>query len=568
MNKIFKIASYDFKRLVLNPITSVVVVALLALSIIFGVVYKIEPTPEYKAEVSGTTAQIVYSNFINSHYNDSKSSLDAIFEEGNTYLIKLEDNIHTQTVDALNEGFNNVYLEIKKYHELETLGKAETYSGTDLSASNFKSATADLKNFVDEYALLEEFQTNVFFKNSDFEKLQEISAYFQTLSSSNLSSRMLLLTLYDNRSNFENLSTIFSNKIYWSIGQDKINMLQENYLTKSSAKMDKILEEMQNLIQSNDEDEDKMLGDMQNLITNYKLTAETAKFGVKYELLAMFADQSNNHYGGMETIYNITSMQKEEIELALVKMNYFLDDESSYYTQYQAPLNFNTASYQVTAYDHAYLITSIIGFITILFGIFCAYKLFGRDRRNGKMDLILSQNVTFGQVFVGKFLAIIFSTFILLMAFALVSLLFGLILHGTLPNSILAVFNLSSAYTISPILFFIIKFIGIELQVIFWATITVFLMNISRKFDLTFAIALVLFITATICNIAFNNSLVYCLFPFIHADLTAMLGGGTMQTGFLVTSVYAYGNFFISLTYYLVIVVLFFNFTKQLFKKN
>ena len=274
------------------------------------------------------------------------------------------------------------------------------------------------------------------------------------------------------------------------------------------------------------------------------------------------------HFGDLENLYHYQPISIEDTELALVKTNYFLNDESLYYTQYQVPLNFNTASYQVSLYDHAYFVMSIIGFLTILFGIFASYKQFGLDRRNGKMDTILSQNVTFNQVFTGKFLAIVYATSFVLAVYSILSLTWGALLFPSLANEILAVFNLTSVYTIHPFLFFIIKVIGIELQVIFYSVITIFLMNVSRKFELTFGISVGIFVIATICNIFLNGSLAYCLFPFIHADLTAFLGGGTMQTGFLKTALYSYGNFFISLVYYLVVVVLLYNFTKQLFKKN
>jgi ABC-type transport system involved in multi-copper enzyme maturation permease subunit len=219
-------------------------------------------------------------------------------------------------------------------------------------------------------------------------------------------------------------------------------------------------------------------------------------------------------------------------------------------------------------YDHAYFIISIVGFITILVGIFCAYKLFGQDRKNGKMDLLLSQNVTFNQVFVAKFIAIVLITSFYLALFSILSLIWGALIYGSLPNAMLAVFNLTNVYTIHPFMFFLIKVIGIELQVIFYSIITIFLMNVSRKFELCFGISAGLFVVATICNIFLNGAFVYCLFPFIHADLTSFLGGATMSTGFLKTSLYTYGNFLISVLYYLVVVALLFNFTKQLFKKN
>lgn len=560
MRKIFKIASYDFKRLIVNPFTIGTMILVLLVCLITGLVYKIEPTPAYSATTIGSTTREVYNNFMSTNENcDNKLSLDNILSDAQKMLdIQQECTDYDDFID-INSRFQDIYYEIIKYH---TTGSC-TYTENN-NIDEIKTATYLLNDFVNYFENLGEFQSDIIFEKDEFETLKTIEDYFYQKVFLDEPIATTLNDLYENLSMFDSLNSVVKSVFVWNVDTELLEKYQTEYINKAAAKNQNILAEIISVNDSTTSYDTTHISELTSLITNYKLTCESAKYSIIYELRLSL----ERHFGNLENLYHYAPISIEDTKLELVKTNYFLNDESLYYTQYQVPLNFNNASYEVTLYDHAYFIISIIGFLTILFGIYASYKLFGLDRRNGKMDTILSQNVTFNQVFTAKFLAIVFSTSFVLAVYAVLSLTWGSLLFPSLPNGMLAVFNSTTCYVINPFLFFLIKLIGIELQVIFYSVITIFMMNISRKFELTFGISVAIFVIATICNIFLNGSLAYCLFPFIHADLTSFLGGATMQTGFLKTAMYSYGNFYISLVYYLVVVVLLYNFTKQLFKKN
>ena len=560
MRKIFKIASYDFKRLIVNPFTIGTMIIVLLVCLITGLVYKIEPTPAYSATTIGSTTREVYNNFMSTNENcDNKLSLDNILSDAQKMLdIQQECTDYDDFID-INSRFQDIYYEIIKYH---TTGSC-TYTENN-NIDEIKTATYLLNDFVNYFENLGEFQSDIIFEKDEFETLKTIEDYFYQKVFLDEPITTTLNDLYENLSMFDSLNSVVKSVFVWNVDTELLEKYQTEYINKAAAKNQNILAEIISVNDSTTSYDTTHISELTSLITNYKLTCESAKYSIIYELRLSL----ERHFGNLENLYHYAPISIEDTKLELVKTNYFLNDESLYYTQYQVPLNFNNASYEVTLYDHAYFIISIIGFLTILFGIYASYKLFGLDRRNGKMDTILSQNVTFNQVFTAKFLAIVFSTSFVLAVYAVLSLTWGSLLFPSLPNGMLAVFNSTTCYVINPFLFFLIKLIGIELQVIFYSVITIFMMNVSRKFELTFGISVAIFVIATICNIFLNGSLAYCLFPFIHADLTSFLGGATMQTGFLKTAMYSYGNFYISLVYYLVVVVLLYNFTKQLFKKN
>ncbi len=561
MKKIFQIATYDFRRLMLNPFSILALLLVLVACLILGAVYKLPTTPAYTAVTAGNNAQEIFDGFYsNDEEIDTKISLDKMLQDTQNMInVQLqEQSPEYSELEQINEEFSTI----------KTLVLIWAMRG-EIDFAEIVSATDRLTQFLENYNSLGEFESRLILTKAQHKELSEINDYFVSVVHSNKSVQAILEELFSQAcdtktGHFDTLNNFVKNHgpVAWRVDKTIIEQLQTEIVDKAVIKANLIQEEL-NRIKAEGSYEAQE-ADMKSLITNYKLTCQSANFVVKTELEnALKAD-----LGNLDRLYGYQKAAKEETSQELTKAKYFLKDKSLYYTTYQEPLNFNIASTEITAYDNSYFIISIIGFFTIIFGIFAAYKLFGRDRKNGKMDVILSQDVTFGQVFAGKFTAIVLCTCFILGVFMITSLLWAMLFYAIMPGSILAIFNLTSAYTINPFLFLLIKVVGIELQVVFYSMITIFLMNISRRFELTFGIALLIFAAATICNIFLNNLLVYCLFPFIHADLTSFLGGGVLHPGFLQTGLYASGNFFISLAYYAVVVVLLYNFTNQLFKKN
>ncbi len=573
MKKILRIATYDFKRLVLNPITIISMIVVFLICFITGMCYHITPTPTYEANIQGETVNEIYSNFYSLRDDiDTKRVLKNLIRDAQYYIDIQKDATKEEDLKKLREIKTNYFDELKT----ETMKFNITFGNDNQVNFNYireiiNVGTNELYSFVNDFKKIKPFGSSLYFTNEQFDSLSFISNYFLELNSKpndTNGTKQILTDLISNMSIFDTLNNLVSgNNMLTNLVMDrgKIQSFESTYINKANEKLNLIEAEITDTINNNNLEKEEKISNLKSLITNYKLTCESSKNGILYELELII----NNHFGNnVEKLYNYYKINEINNKVSLSKINHFLEDESLYYTAYQEPLNFNHASYIETAYDHTYFIICIIGFLNILFAIFCAYKLFGLDRRNGKMDVILSQNVTFSQTFAGKFLAIALVTSFMLGIYTLFVLVGALIFYPTLAGSMLAIFNITSAYTIHPFLFLLFKIIGWELQALFYATITIFLMNCSRKFDLMFGISVLIYVIALICNIYCNNIFVYCLFPFIHADLTSFIGGATMSTGFLVTSLYVFGNFFISLAYYLVVVVLFYNLSNQLFKRN
>lgn len=562
MKKILQIAKYDFKRLAFNPITLIGFAIVLVACLILGFAYKIPNTPAYKASLSGETTREIYQSFTSSDDRyDTRQKLDAVLDDAK-FLLSVHDTacLEADELVLINDTFEDIWSQLDTYKKWE--GHPSQPQPPALSA--ISNAVTELEAFIENFKNIKPFHTRLILTKSQMKELEKTTDFFKNALNSTSSTTVALNKIYEGKAYFSALSEISKKAFTFNVDSVHLSAFQRDYIEKAETKVDEIYAEMSELRMHTDFSDVKNVDKMKSLATNYKLTCESAKVAIEKEytlLMDKLSVKINKIYG-----YDKFSLEETKRDLTFAK--FFLQDDGLYYSEYQHALNFNSASYKTTAYDHAYFMMCIVGFLTVMFGIFGAYKLFGRDRRNGKMDLILSQKVSFNQVFVGKFLAVLCSTSFCVLVFGALTFAWGAIFYGFLPGSIIAVFNTTTVYTISPFLFFLIKLIGIELQAVFYIVFTIFMMNISRKFDLTFAITLVIFLIATVCNIFLNGQLWWCLLPFIHADITSFIGGGTMSTGFLKTSLYAYGNFFITLIYYIVLVGLLFAFTKRLFKKN
>ena len=563
LKKIFQIVRYDFKRLMLNPITLVGLSVVLLISFVSGLVYKIPTQPVYEATVKGTTTRSIYTNFSTSSDAsfDNKTNLTLILDEAQNLIdIQTNPDLEKQELQMIESDcrYRAIRYEVEKYHDL---GTSKYITSGDFS--EFTDIANRLHDFQTSYKSLKVFESRLIMSVSQIDALDKVANTFYKIAHSGESISSMLRSLYKNIKLFDDLQNVASSVKDLSIHADILQSLKTNYIEKANTKLSKIENEMQSLYNSTTPQDTSKVTEMKNFITNYKKVCESARDGILNELYITLYDVPNH-----KLLYNYNLSDKQAVQQEVVECKFYLNNNDTSFKQYQTPLNFGSASTKVTPYDHSNMIISIVGFMNVVFGIFCAYKLFGKDRKTGKLDLLLAQKVKFSEVFAAKFLAIFLCTGAILLGFTLLSLIWGSILYTFMPNSIFAVFNLQNPYTVHPFLFLLMKAIGIQLQIVFWVVITIFLMNISRKFLLNFGIAVGLMLLSTVGNIFLNGQLWYCLLPFIHTDLTSYLGGATMSTGLFKTSLYAYGNFFISFIYYWVVVVLVYNFTRQLFRKS
>lgn len=551
--KTLKIAFYDFKRLILNPITGIGLLVVLIACTIAGIFFKPEQAESLSLYYDTQNATSAYSSFYSStNTEDTKLYLDNIIQD-NLDIINAQLNSNDiKTFDNLKSNIMSVYNKIKNYENFPTATPPFTDNSQDISTTN------SLKNFIDYYKNSEIFESTLYFTESDFAILENLYETLSLITPSNSDSeiRAMYDKVWENRQIFSTFESF--EPLNWQVDSTTLKNYKTMYVDNVTSQLTNMDNEIKKIYDTTEMD------NIGQLILNYKNKVVNANNGLKAQLYLKLSNSLSNYslFLGYET------QEEADLRQQIAISNYILQDESLYYQEYLSPLSFNKASSTITAYDFAYFQMCLIGFLLIIASIYFTYKLFGQDRKNGKMDVVLSQNVTFSNVFNGKFIAITLSASFILLLYTVIFLLAGYLVYGFTFTPILAVFNLSSTYVINPILYLLIKYLCIILQVTFYVIITMFFMNISRKFEVMLGISLGVFALGFVCNIFLSGFFIYALFPFAHTDLFSYFGSGTSEIGFLNTMLISSGNFFISILYYFVITIAFYNFTSQLFRKN
>lgn len=555
--KSFKICMYDFRRLILNPITLCGFIIAIVACVVAGFCFKPSVSPALSLSFKYETAEELYNNFINGNFEDSVVNLDANIMENKKIIDGQRNTTLINTYDNLTLNINTFYENLLVYN---------AYPDDYPDASTFKDNAFDvnlkteLHNFYDTIASLKDFESPLYFTDNEMNTIKSLvdlldSTLYYTTNRDDV--KAMYDILLESRQLFRDFLNI--EVINWQTDKDKTVELEVNYVVNAEKKLDDILEEFENVYHGS-----QNLDDMESLALNYKRIVTFASYNMQGELFLLLSKSLPNYanYIGYE------SQEELELKQTIIQNNHILKEASLYYTHYLQPMNFNSASETINAYDFAYYLISIIGFILIFISIFFAYKLFGRDRKKGKVDVVLAQNASFNSVFAGKFFAILLATFSLLFVFSILIILISYLIYGVTFAPVLAVFNLSSSYVVSPLIYLFFKLLCIEFEIMFYTLITILLMNVSRKFELMFGISLGIFAVAFTLNTFLSGFFVYALFPFAHANLFSFFGGANSSIGFLNTAFISGGNFFISICYTLVLMVGIYFFTNQLFKRN
>lgn len=555
--KSFKICMYDFRRLILNPITLCGFIIAIVACVVAGFCFKPSVSPALSLSFEYETAEELYNNFINGNFEDSVVNLDANIMENKKIIDGQRNTTLIDTYDNLTLNINTFYENLLVYN---------AYPDDYPDASTFKDNAFDvnlkteLHNFYDTIASLKDFESPLYFTDNEMNTIKSLvdlldSTLYYTTNRDDV--KAMYDILLESRQLFRDFLSI--EVINWQTDKDKTVELEVNYVVNAEKKLDDILEEFENIYYGS-----QNLDDMESLALNYKRIVTFASYNMQGELFLLLSKSLPNYanYIGYE------SQEELELKQTIIQNNHILKEASLYYTHYLQPMNFNSASGTINAYEFAYYLISIIGFILIFISIFFAYKLFGRDRKKGKVDVVLAQNASFNSVFAGKFFAILLATFSLLFVFSILIILISYLIYGVTFAPVLAVFNLSSSYVVSPLIYLFFKLLCIEFEIMFYTLITILLMNVSRKFELMFGISLGIFAVAFTLNTFLSGFFVYALFPFAHANLFSFFGGANSSIGFLNTAFISGGNFFISICYTLVLMVGIYFFTNQLFKRN
>ena len=537
----FKVISAEIKKIVSKPGIYILSV-LLALILVLGVfIYKPTVKQSSQFELTGITYLEKYSDFARNDNAGKKAES----------LTKLNNSIQTvenykasplsqeETVNSLLNKFNELYLNYKaciSNSAYQTyIDETKTNVVSSLKALNNEIETALINSQLGSFTILTSKDNYNNYKAS----YKEVLAWAEiSVAKSNLSEHI---------NKFE---TEYKDEFFNSISHFKYPTLTDEFIKDYSSdengtklntlnnRLELILKEIganHTLATKNANNENVLLVDKMDELANlYVNTVDTYVNLVKYELICnafsnlSTAEQLNTMYLSDYSNYNSKSL--------LVRYEYLFENNKSE-SDYSIPLTIGVSSNDsINGYDYAYFVLKIFSFVIIMYSILSACHSIAGEVKDGTMRYLAIRPVSRTKMLLGKWLAIIIMSTILILFSAIISVCVGWAVYDLSAKTILTIFNGSVAITLHPLAMIGIYLISMLLELIVYSAIAMLISTLFKSDLLGMTLLMILYLINILLPMFVQGSNTWLAFyPFSHLSLYSLFG----------SSVYAVsGNFF------------------------
>lgn len=568
-----KIIGFELKKLV-SRIGIYILVVLMAGLLVAGVFMydPIERNTNTKTLV-GETVSDMYANFTNDLKQGYLNTIAGVAEDANTYVntsANYNQSNDKQYIDNLFEAFDSYCL--LYYTDDVTNSEYNTLLvGIKQSLTNLKNALDNglnsVKNTEGYYILT---------TNDNYVKLysliNNITSNFGSPTSHKLAGEKYVTELKPpfvealNNLVYPNLSNT-ANK--YSVGG--------SYYALITSRMEEIEHKMKDehdkvLISSSLEQNKDIKNNLNELFNRYVNCVEVFETSYASSMCvdALSTISSKNQRSKLLGYSNVSLYQQEEIAL---QYDYYIENHSS-------PLDYanglsitHTSNGKINAYDFTFFVMSIFAIIVLVFAIYLSAHTISGEINNNTMRFTAIRPVKRSSVFVGKYLAIILMSLILLLFGTITSLTVGGILYGFDSANILMVINGYWIFNIHPLIVIGLFVISLLLIIAVYTAITLMLSTIFKSDLLAMIIGVVIYIINFILPLFFGMTSWLKFNPLCNINLFSYLGSTSVTNDTILAKlfnniVYQGMSIWISLIYVFGITTLLLIIGCQIFKKR
>lgn len=528
----FRLFLGEIKKIFLSPAIFIMAGVL----IIFLAVSPQLFSPIHKTDSSTTTLPSssviqVYDKFTQEY----KPSYNSQFEEQVKYTnLIIDDN--TNVKDILLELFDKIEENRKIFHE--TIIKSEDVDERNIALINLSTSAKDLWNKYVEYRDGTEddpYPTPLFFvdKDSNNELQLVLATYFiralepdgntadtnyytdidEVLSSNTYLSEIKVL-----------INKIENIELDSELLEDKLEFVIEKQ-TSNSEEYEKLIVEAYNKA-SGDESynqSDENITNLQNVvikyIASYKNSINILSNNLKLQLATNKTDAQMSSFIGYE---DFSSYEFTEI---LTKSEYLLENNLGD-GDFANTFAFNkTSNVHTNAYDYMYFALEIISFVIIAFTVVLGAGMIAKEQTNGTIKLLAIRPYNRHKIMLSKILATLFFAFVFVLISFVVTFITGAILYGTTSLNILAVFNATTPFVISPVILLLIYMVCMMIKILVFIILTFFISTIFKSYVAAVSVSVLIYVANLIITFVASgaNWLKYNIFA--NLDLFKFFGG-------------------------------------------
>lgn len=267
-------------------------------------------------------------------------------------------------------------------------------------------------------------------------------------------------------------------------------------------------------------------------ITNYKLLSLTYKQNIADKLTDITT--SNLSISNIKNLYNYNfdDFSRYELNERISKNTYFLET-NTYSNDYLNVFAFNVNSdVKTNMYDYMYFAIKICTLLIIIFTMFMIASIISSEQDNGTIKLLLVRPYSRGKILSAKLLATFFFSLCFMLFSVIITLVGGVLIYG-LPttSTILATFNATTTFTISPILLMLLFVLSCLFDIIFYLLISAMLSVVLKSYVSSITTSMLLIVIVVVLSALLPSSIIYTFIPFTSLSLFRFFGNSFLPTG-------------------------------------
>ena len=247
--------------------------------------------------------------------------------------------------------------------------------------------------------------------------------------------------------------------------------------------------------------------------------ASLLREGLLLDVTKNYSDSEISQYIGFE---DFIRYEHQEI----YAKNKLLFEKNTTIDMYATPFAFNTESTADTNYyDYMYFVLELFSIVLIVYGVVLAAGMIASEQTNGTLKMLAIRPYSRNKIAFGKLFTTMFFVTIFILLSALISMIIGMIMFSGEVLPVLAVFNGTNAFVISPALLFIIYLITLWLKVFLFVLIAFAISTLFRSHAGAVIISVLIYIMTMLATFLAGGQNWLKYIPFVNFDLYKYFGG-------------------------------------------
>lgn len=308
----------------------------------------------------------------------------------------------------------------------------------------------------------------------------------------------------------------------------------DNYLINDYTAVQKKTNENKTAILTkiNELKNDEAISKIQFAITEYYLLSESYNSYVYDKTLLSITENHEkaeyvNYYK-----YNLDTFNHYQTNEKLAMNKYYIDNnvyENTYLTNFA--FNQKSSTGDINLFDFMYFALELCAVIIMVFAVMLVCSLITGESESGTIKLLLVRPYRRDKIITAKFLATLFFVVTFMLFSCIITFVGGYFLYGMPTQNVLAVFNATTAFEMSPLALMGINALSLLLDIIFFVILALMISILCKNYAASISTVLVVIILNYALNIVFGGTFWYSVLPGMNLHLFKYFGNAFVSAG-------------------------------------